>query len=162
MSGPRLLGIKQFHYFMDVRLLERPTLWKRAMGFTLPETVFRTIPHLAKTDEPFDLTPECKVDSTETEDVVLRVRCRIATTAYWGGPDWLIGMVRCHDANLARLIHHEVQCSNLAIARRAPQHPADSRYLYCAREWVQYPRRHPRPGWRLIPSRYGPWGREID
>ena len=57
------------------------------MGFTLPEPVFRTIPHLAKTDEPFDLTPECKVDSTETEDVVLRVRCRIATTAYWGGPD---------------------------------------------------------------------------
>jgi hypothetical protein len=55
------------------------------MGFTLPEPVFRTIPHLAKTDEPFDLTPECKVDSTETEDVVLRVRCRIATTAYWGG-----------------------------------------------------------------------------
>jgi hypothetical protein len=60
---------------------------KRAIDFLLLEAGFSTISLQAKTDEPFDLTPEFKADSAETEDAVLRVRSYLINTAYGASPD---------------------------------------------------------------------------
>ena len=48
---------------------------KKGTGFLLLEAVFSTISLQAKTDEPFDLNPEFKADSAETEDAVLPTQC---------------------------------------------------------------------------------------
>ena len=60
---------------------------KRAIDFLLLEAGFSTIALQAKTDEPFDFTPEFKADSAETEDAVLRVRSCLINTAYGAKPD---------------------------------------------------------------------------